>query len=753
MSLLDGNLEEHAELTNVVPDDTDLPIASTDKKYEDEEPNPAVKAQVDKIIKTIKADKAHFDKAFKRMKRDMFVAMWGREETWSENNYKANIAGRHVKQKTATLYAKNPKATAKRAERLDFAIWDEDPQSIMLAMQAMQQNAVLEQQHAAMQSTAIRAVQTDPVAASVMMGHNGGPSMAAEIMQPFQPSPEAMQANALLEDFQQGMERRKLIDKVGKTLEILYAKALREQKPVDFKMAAKQLVRRTATTGVGYVELGFQREYGPRPGMAEHLADAKARLDHLRVLSEDVKSGEIESTDAEMAELEASMAALESEPEILIREGLIFDYPRSTKVIPDRLTKTLVGFIGARHLTIEYEYTLQEIRELFGKDLKNCATFTPDGKSFGEVAGDTFDEDGNGTNMKQGGGLVRVWKHYDKPSGLVYLVAEGHHEFLRDPAPPDVFVEDFWPVYALTFNEVESENDLFPPSDVHLLLDMQKEHNRSRQGKREHREAARPRWGYANGSLDEEDVERAKKMKPFDVIGFNVDPNTDFAKVFQAMPVPGVDPNLYDTNESFTDAQLVVGAQEAQLGGTSSSSATEVAVAAGSTGTSDSSSVDDLDAFMTVIARAAGQIFLREMSEETVKAAVGPGAVWPHMTLADIAGEVFLEIEAGSMGKPNQAIETKNWREMLPMLIQLPGIKPMWLARETLRRLDDRMDLTDAVAEGIPSIASMTQNPQPSAAGAVDNPAARGAQGANNAPAGPSVVPPGSEAPMGDNRV
>lgn len=753
MSLLDGNLEAPAELTNVVPDDTDLPVATGDKKYDEtKEADPAVKAQVDKIIKTIKSDKKHFEKAFKRMKRDMFVAMWGREETWSEKNYKANIAGRHVKQKTATLYAKNPKATAKRAERLDFAIWDEDPQSIMLAMQAMQQNAMAEAAHMQAQQAVVQTVVQNPMLASVM-GHNGGPPLDDPIMQPFQPSPEAVQANALLEDFQQGMERRKQIDKIGKTMEILYAKALREQKPVDFKMAAKQLVRRVCTTGVGYIELGFQREYGPRPGMAEHLADAKARLDHLRVLSEDVKSGEIESTDAEMAELEASMAALEAEPEILIREGLIFDYPRSTKVIPDRLTKTLVGFIGGRHLTIEYEYTLQEIRELFDKDLKNCATFTPDGKSFGDVGGDTFDEDGNGTDMKTGGGLVRVWKHYDKPSGLMYLVAEGHHEFLREPAPPDVFVEDFWPVYALTFNEVESEDELIPPSDVHLLLDMQSEHNRSRQGKREHREAARPRWVYPNGAIDNEDVAKLKTIKPFEAIGLNVDPATDMAKMFQTVPVPGVDPNLYDTNEAFTDAQLVVGAQEAQMGGTSSSSATEVAIAAGSTSTSDSSSVDDLDAFMTVIARAAGQIFLREMSEETVKAQVGPGAMWPHMTLADIAGEVFLEIEAGSMGKPNQAVETKNWREMLPMLIQLPGIKPMWLARETLRRLDDRMDLTDAVAEGIPSIASMTQNPQPSAAGAVDNPAAQGAAGANNAPAGPSMVPPGSEAPMGNNRV
>lgn len=760
-------------ITNTVPEDGDLPAVSQDgtpaaPKKEDAEPDESVKAQVDKIIKTIRADKAHHDKAFKRMKRDMFMAMWGREETWSEKNYKANIAGRHVKQKTATLYAKNPKATARRAERLDFALWDEDPQSIMLAMQAMQQNAMAQQQHAQAQQMAAASVQSNPVVASVMAPHNPllkpfkptmaspGPQLPNHVaaMQPFQPSPEAQQADALLSDFQQGMERRKVMDKVGKTLEILYSTALRDQQPIDFKMAAKQLVRRTCTTGVGYIELGFQREYGPRPDMTDVLADAKTRLDHLRVLSEDVASGDITDCDAEMAELHESIAALEQEPEILIREGLIFDYPRSTKVIPDRLCKTLVGFIGSRHVTIEYEYTLQEVRELFnGVDLKDCATFTPDGKASGEVAGDWLDEDGDTTNTRKGSGLVRVWKQYDKPSGLVYIVADGYHDFLRPPAPPDVFVNDFWPVYALTFNEVESEDELFPPSDVHLLHDMQNEHNRSRQGKREHREAARPRWVYPNGAIDEEDVIALKRMKPFDAIGLNVDPATDMKKMFQTVPVPGVDPNLYDTQESSGDAQLVVGAQVQSLGGGSAGSATESALSANTANADDGSSIDDLDAFMTVIARAAGQIFLKEMSEATVKNLVGPGAVWPHESLAEIAGEVYLEIEAGSMGKPNQAVEVNNWKQMLPLLIQMGSIKPLWLAKETLRRLDDRMDLTDAVAAGIPSIAQMNQMPQPAAAGAVNNPAAQGAAGANNAPAGPSTVQPGSDAPMGNNRI
>ena len=93
---------------------------------------------VRKILARVKADKRHHKKAFDRMKRDMFIATNGRSPGWHEDNYCANIAGRHVKQKTASLYAKNPKATARRRETLDFAVWDENPESLMAAFQNMQ---------------------------------------------------------------------------------------------------------------------------------------------------------------------------------------------------------------------------------------------------------------------------------------------------------------------------------------------------------------------------------------------------------------------------------------------------------------------------------------------------------------------------------------------------------------------------------------------------------------------------------------
>jgi hypothetical protein len=692
-------------------------------------------ALVKKILSRIGDDKRHHSEAFKRMRRDMFIAMHGRESTWAEGNYTANLSGRHVKQKTAALYAKNPKAIARRRETLDFAVWDENPDSLMMAFQTMQ-----------MAQQMMQAAPIDPM--------TGQPAVDPMMM-----PPGFMEAQELIADFQQGYGRQQEIKKLGKTLEILFSHALREQKPLDFKTAMKQVVRRACTTGVGYVELNFQREMGPRPGVFEQLADARQRLEHLRRLTKEAAEGEILDTDAEAAELLASIEALQGEELMVMREGLVFDYPESTAVIPDKMTKSLVGFVGARHLTIRYFFTLAQVQEMFPDADIEEGGFTPHDLDAAkadekENADKIIETGGQASAMSETtdkkSGLVCVYKHYDKASGLVYFVADGHKHFLRPPAAPDVFVEDFWPVYALTFNAVESEKDLFPLSDVALLLPMQNEYNRARQGKREHRQAARPRWAYSKGGLNEEDIAKLSTANPFDVVGLNLPPGQSLADILQPIPVPGVDPNLYETGQLFTDVQFVVGSSEAQFGGLAKATATESAIAAGATKTSDEASVDDLDAFLTMIARASGQILLKEMSEEKVREIVGVGAVWPQMTMPEIMAELYLEVEAGSSGRPNQAVEVANWQRLLPMAMQMPGINPTWIARETIKRLDDKADLVEAIAAGIPSIAMMNQTPQ--VAPGPNNPNAQGPEGANNAPATADGAVAGSDPAFGSNQ-
>jgi hypothetical protein len=151
--------------------------------------------------------------------------------------------------------------------------------------------------------------------------------------------------------------------------------------------------------------------------------------------------------------------------------------------------------------------------------------------------------------------------------------------------------------------------------------------------------------------------------------------------------------------------------------------------------------VDELDSFMSDVARTAGAILLQQMSAEQVKLVAGPGAVWPELTAQEIANEVALEIEAGSTGKPNQAAELRNLERVLPYIIQIPGIDPKWLAKEVLKRMDDKLDLDAALAEGVGSIVSMNGMTDANAAAGMG----QGPAGALNAPVGgaPGVGPSG----------
>ena len=90
-----------------------------------------------------------------------------------------------------------------------------------------------------------------------------------------------------------------------------------------------------------------------------------------------------------------------------------------------------------------------------------------------------------------------------------------------------------------------------------------------------------------------------------------------------------------------------------------------------------------------------------------------------------------------------------NLERMMPYLIQLPGINPDELAKEVLRRLDDRLDLTVLLKPNTPAIVASNRM-----AGAAPAPGAmpedQGGAGADNTsiPGGPA----GTMAPMGNNQ-
>lgn len=648
-------------------DEVKVIVASSaeSKDETDKGASTARKALVADILARISHAKGAHKDAFKRMEADMDLAFYGYDPTmWSDEKYVVNLAQRHVQQRTAALYAKNPRCVAKPRQRMMSTLWDGSPETIK---QAMAVREMSEQQ---------------------MM-----------------PVPQAVAM--VLTEYEEVKAASKRLDKIGKTMEILFQYFMQESQP-SFKSQMKALVRRMLTTGVGYVKLGFQRETERRPEISARMNDIQSRIDHILRLASESKEGEIKEHDGEMEELDLAMAELSSQPEMVLREGLMFDFPDATSIIVDPRCKQLRGFIGARWIAHEMFFSPDEIMEIYGKEVKgNYTPYEVQGRSH-DSSRKTLASGPGSAKEAADEGMVCVYELYDKPSGLVYVVAEGFKDFLKEPGAPDCQLETFWPVFALVCNEVEHKKEIYPPSDVHLLRSMTGEYNRAREGLREHRKANRPVYLTPAGMLEDEDKEKLATRPAHGVISIQgMQPGQKSDDMVTPLKTIGIDPNLYEVGTLFDDVQLAVGAQESSFGGMSGATATETSVAESSRMSALGAQVDELDSFMSDIARSSGAVLLQHMSAEQVKVIAGPGAVWPELTAQDIASEVLLEIEAGSTGKPNQAAELRNLERVLPYIIQIPGIDPSWLAKQVLKRMDDKLDLDAALAEGAESIVAM----------------------------------------------
>jgi len=714
------------------------------KRSPDKDATEARKRLVKRWQGNIERAKKHWKDDFARMRDDQKFAyglQWEGQKKLNgspdandaSDRYVANIVHRHVQQRVAALYAKNPKAVARRREQILNTVWDGTNQGLRIAQAQLQALQTLVPQ-------IMQSAQTGDVNAVMQT-----------VMGAAQTIPQMIEAQGVLDDAERVRERSAQLDTIAKTLELVQEYTIQEQAH-DFKLMMKMVVRRAITTGVGYVKVGFQRVMQRDPDKEAQISDLSEQLSVIKRRSADIADEKITEDNPEVAALEAQIATLQGDmEEILVREGVVYDYPSSTSIIPDPKTVNLREFLGADWVAQEYSMSIDEIKEIYevdvsehfaARDEENTRNNSEIEHLFGrEFADQNADDDKPDT--------VLVWEIYSRKEGLVFHICEGYPDFLREPAKPEVYIERFWPWFAYVPNECDAEGRIYPPSDVRLMRDMQNELNRSRQMLREHRLAARPKSVAAAGVLSDEDKNKLQDHPANAILELEgLAPGMKVEDLLQPYNGPNIDPNLYETNGVYQDSLRVTGSQEANLGGVSGGTATESQIAESSRMSSIGSNVDDLDDLLTQLFRASGQILLLEMSAETVKKIAGEGAIWPQMTKADVAQEIYLEVEAGSTGRPNKAQEIQNAERLIPLLMQVPGVNPEFLIRELIKRLDDRLDVTQAMAANVPSITAMNSMRSLSA-GVPGNPAqapeAQGAQGAQNGAKPP--MPAGANGP------
>lgn len=648
-----------------------------------------VRQSVSKWARKIISAKKYFEKDFTRMREDMMIARQGGSKDWVEQgNYTVPIINRYLNQAVASLYAKNPTATAEKRKTMDYQLWDGKPETAMAALQ------------------------------NAMAG-----------------DPNAMM---MVQDIEQGRQKHEMLTKIGLTMEILFDYYANEQKP-RLKPLMKSFVRRAKTCGVAHLMLGFQREYAQlSPDDTAALEDSRNKLGELQRRMQDMVDGEIADCDQDQVyELETLVADLEQKQNVILREGPKFMFPRATEIIVDPRCTQLMGFIGAGWIVREFHKSPDEVKKIYGVEItKGYTPYRQHGQ--GELAEyhRRADSDDDGKNPDEMG-MVCVWEVYNKELQQCFTIADGYPDYLIAPKEPDYWMEGFWPVFALTFNDVESETELYPPSDVHMLKHVQAEYNRAREYRRLHREANKPKYAAVKGRLSDNDKDKLSSAPPHAVIELESlgtgEKVGDLVQRFESVPI---DPALYETNSEMEDTLRIVGAQEANLGGMSGATATESSIAEGGRMTSLASNVDDLDEFLSDVFGALGQLLVMELSVETVKEVVGAGAVWPELDRETVSKQIFLKVRAGSSGRPNKAAELANMERGMPYLIQLPGVNPYPLGRRYADLLE--IDLDDIVVEGMPSIQAINaQMGKPAVAGGAgteNDPGAQGGAGANNAP-------------------
>ncbi len=697
-----------------------VPFAGTgpsDTQRETPQPDESRKNFVKERCEAIRTDKSCWEHAFKKMRHDMkFVA--GKNhypgQKLDDDRYLVNLTYRHIRQRVAATYAKNPTPVATLRRQLRYRIWDGEAGSLQQAQ------AVLAGQ---MQLQDPRQVQT---------------------------------AQMILMEAAQGLQRIGMLNRIGKTGEILIKYFMDEHTP-NFKRAMKRVVRRGKSVGVGYVTLNYRRVTGKNVDTERGLADHKARLEHVERLRADAQDDEIQTCDAAAEELRLSIEALTKKPDVVLREGLQFGFPSPLRVIPHGACEQLDGFIGADWLTIEIPTDTKRVQEVYKIDLKK-GSFTPySRRNDGSVAfSGVWTREGKAEPNYKEGCMALVWEHYHRPTGLMYTFIDGYADFVCPPEEPVTDLERFYPVYPYIPNDLEQEDDIFPLSDPQLLLHVQKEYNRTRNSLKEHRYANRPLYiapdyAFPQSGPEDDPMSTLVNHQAHEIIKVSgIDKDQDPGKIVAPMQKVQIDPKAYEVESIYADSQRAVGSQEVDYGGTSGDTATEVAAGREVRKTDDNDDVDSLDMMLSDLFRDAFKVMLKEVSPEFAARIAGPGAVWPLLQRAEIAEELTLDIKGGSTGRPNVAQEIANFERLTPLLIQIPGITPDWLAEQAVQLLKPGVDIGEAVAHGMPSIIqinAMAKAAQGAGGGDPNgDPEGQGGEGGDNAPKGPGT--PGGGQPQ-----
>lgn len=340
--------------------------------------------------------------------------------------------------------------------------------------------------------------------------------------------------------------------------------------------------------------------------------------------------------------------------------------------------------------------------------------------------------------------FAKIIEFWDRRDFLVKTMVDGVKTFVVQPYPPPQASTRFYPFFYLAFYPVDGKRH--PQSLAWRLRKLQDEFSSARSNQRLARERSVTGVIFNSAAVDPVDAKKITDANQQELIGVRTVADQPLANVFIAKPVGTYNPALYDTSPIRADMEAISGVQEALQQNMESAgqpkTATEAQIQQQGFQSRTGADRDALESALTDFAQYTAEVATQECDVQWVQRVCGADSFWlgpnlgspaqppspqnpagvpakppsPGMDVEDVLTMTEITISAGTTGRPNFAADKANWATILPLLekslmqiraMQLtdPGLAAslIHVLRETLHRMDDRLDLDDFVPQGVPS--------------------------------------------------
>lgn len=527
--------------------------------------------------------------------------------------------------------------------------------------------------------------------------------------------------------------------KLAETMELVISQLWKDG---NLKKTGKKSVRSALSVGPGWFKATMLTQKIPAPQLEQELSTQQDLLAGIEAAKAKLADGESQDPEADKLAIQEKITGLNARLAKKKRYGMMIDFCRAEDIqvsldVSDLADYKEAGWI-AHDIYVQKSALRERLPRLTEDEVKAAASYfqrnVPANTEAQDLNSGDHAEVGQFSKSEQNAGanangkqlefakIIEIW---DRTNQLVRTIVDGVKKWAVEPYPPPQATKRFYSFFYLALYPVDGERH--PQSLSWRLKKLQDEYSSLRSNERTTRERSLPGILFNAGCVEPDEAKKLSDGVIGEYTALKTTDGTPLQNVFIAKPTTPFNKELFNAEPILADMERISGVQEALQQAETSSRKTAAEIHSNDAGFQSRTSADRdvVEDELDDLAEYTAECAIQECPLSWVQRVAGKNAFWlgpndltgtPGMDVEDLLNMVEVEIDAGTTGKPNAGADKAAWAQILPLLekslIQIramqsadPGLAEalIQVLRETLKRLDDRLDIDEFIPQGIPT--------------------------------------------------